>query len=91
VDLLVELVDAGTSVLAVTHDEDFVRALGAEVLALGTPSERGRAARTAPAAEGAPAVPAVRSAAAAGSATAAPAAPGAGAVRVVPARREPVR
>ena len=88
VDLLVELVDAGTSVLAVTHDEDFVRALGAEVLALGTPSGRGRAARTAPAAEGAPAVPAVRSAAAAGSA---PAAPGAGAVRVVPARREPVR
>ena len=91
VDLLVELVDAGTSVLAVTHDEDFVRALGAEVLALGTPSGRGRAARTAPAAEGAPAVPAVRSAAAAGSAPAAPAAPGAGAVRVVPARREPVR
>ncbi|MCM3487286.1 ABC transporter ATP-binding protein [Kocuria rosea] len=88
VDLLVELVDAGTSVLAVTHDEDFVRALGAEVLALGTPCERGRAARTAPAAEGAPAVPAARSAAAAGSA---PAAPGAGAVRVVPARREPVR
>ncbi|VEI52307.1 ABC transporter ATP-binding protein [Kocuria rosea] len=91
VDLLVELVDAGTSVLAVTHDEDFVRALGAEVLALGTPCERGRAARTAPAAEGAPAVPAARSAAAAGSAPAAPAAPGAGAVRVVPARREPVR
>lgn len=91
VDLLVELVDAGTAVLAVTHDEDFVRALGAEVLALGTPSERGRAARTAPAAEGAPAVPAVRSAAAAGSAPAAPAAPGAGAVRGVPARREPVR
>lgn len=88
VDLLVELVDAGTAVLAVTHDEDFVRALGAEVLALGTPCERGRAARTAPAAEGAPAVPAARSAAAAGSA---PAAPGAGAVRVVPARREPVR
>lgn len=91
VDLLVELVDAGTAVLAVTHDEDFVRALGAEVLALGTPSERGRAARTAPAAEGAPAVPAVRSAAAAGSAPAAPAAPGAGAVRGVLARREPVR
>ncbi|WP_272026138.1 ABC transporter ATP-binding protein [Kocuria rosea] len=106
VDLLVELVDAGTAVLAVTHDEDFVRALGAEVLALGTPSERGRAARTAPAAGGAPAVPvvrsasaagktaaapAVRSAAAAGSAPAAPAAPGAGAVRVVPVRREPVR
>ncbi|MEX5297937.1 ATP-binding cassette domain-containing protein [Kocuria sp. CPCC 205292] len=37
VDLLVELLDAGTSVLAVTHDEDFVRALGAEVLELGTP------------------------------------------------------
>ncbi|MFI7494997.1 ABC transporter ATP-binding protein [Kocuria sp. M4R2S49] len=37
VDLLVELVDAGTAVLAVTHDEDFVRALGAEVLELGTP------------------------------------------------------
>ncbi|WP_424346609.1 ABC transporter ATP-binding protein [Kocuria sp. CH-021] len=40
VDLLVELLDAGTSVLAVTHDEDFVRALGAEVLELGTPGPR---------------------------------------------------
>ncbi|MFI7580282.1 ATP-binding cassette domain-containing protein [Kocuria kalidii] len=37
VELLVELVDGGTSVLAVTHDEDFVRALGAEVLELGDP------------------------------------------------------
>ncbi|MFI7482586.1 ABC transporter ATP-binding protein [Kocuria sp. M1R5S2] len=37
VDLLVELVDRGTSVLAVTHDEDFVRALGADVLALDAP------------------------------------------------------
>ncbi|MFF0943822.1 ABC transporter ATP-binding protein [Kocuria sp. CPCC 205300] len=36
VDLLVELVDDGTAVLAVTHDEDFVRALGAEVLELGS-------------------------------------------------------
>ncbi|MFE7632069.1 ABC transporter ATP-binding protein [Kocuria sp. NPDC057446] len=45
VDLLVELLDAGTSVLAVTHDEDFVRALGAEVLELGTPAERDRAVR----------------------------------------------
>ncbi|WP_082157500.1 ABC transporter ATP-binding protein [Kocuria sp. SM24M-10] len=36
VDLLLEVVDAGTAVLAVTHDEDFVRALGAEVLELGT-------------------------------------------------------
>ena len=35
--LRVELVDAGTSVLAVTHDEDFVRALGADVLDLGSP------------------------------------------------------
>lgn len=52
VDLLVELVDGGTSVLAVTHDEDFVRALGAEVLALGTPAPGGApagpAARPAP-------------------------------------------
>lgn len=40
VDLLVELVDAGTSVLAVTHDEDFVRALGAEVLDLGATGAR---------------------------------------------------
>jgi energy-coupling factor transport system ATP-binding protein len=35
VDLLVELVEAGTSVLAVTHDAEFVRALGADVLDLG--------------------------------------------------------
>ncbi|MEX5293706.1 ATP-binding cassette domain-containing protein [Kocuria sp. CPCC 205268] len=40
VELLVELLDAGTSVLAVTHDEDFVRALGAEVLELGPAGPR---------------------------------------------------
>ncbi|MFI7582682.1 ABC transporter ATP-binding protein [Kocuria sp. M1N1S27] len=44
VELLVELVDGGTSVLAVTHDEDFVRALGAEVLELGDPGPRTPAA-----------------------------------------------
>ncbi|MEX5234459.1 ABC transporter ATP-binding protein [Kocuria arenosa] len=97
VDLLVELVDAGTSVLAVTHDEDFVRALGAEVLALGTPPERDRAARPAPAAREslaapaasaapvAPAVPAASALPVAPAETAAPVAP------PVPARREPVR
>lgn len=73
VDLLVELVDAGTSVLAVTHDEDFVRALGAEVLVLGAPCEQARTARAAPAAGEAPAVPAVRTVPAAGEAPAAPA------------------
>lgn len=40
VDLLVELVAAGTAVLAVTHDEEFVRALGADVLDLGASPPR---------------------------------------------------
>jgi energy-coupling factor transport system ATP-binding protein len=94
VDLLVELVDAGTSVLAVTHDEDFVRALGAEVLALGTPPDPDRATRAAPAARETPAVretpaaPAARVAPASPCTAAAPASPAAPAV---PARRESVR
>ncbi|MFF0991116.1 ABC transporter ATP-binding protein [Kocuria nitroreducens] len=103
VDLLVELVDAGTSVLAVTHDEDFVRALGAEVLALGAPPEgdrathaarAGRQAPAAPAAATAPAPPVAAAAPAAAPASAtpaAPAAPAAAPARAVPARREPVR
>jgi len=51
VDLLVELVAAGTCVLAVTHDAEFVRALGADVLDLGgSPPHGVRAPR--PAEEG---------------------------------------
>ncbi|MUN62078.1 ATP-binding cassette domain-containing protein [Kocuria sediminis] len=44
VDLLLEVVGAGTAVLAVTHDEDFVRALGADVLELGTAVQGSRPA-----------------------------------------------
>lgn len=81
VDLLVELVDGGTSVLAVTHDEDFVRALGAEVLALGTP---------APGAG--PAAPVVRPAPAAQAASGAqPSSAAQGTTAARPARREVVR
>jgi energy-coupling factor transporter ATP-binding protein EcfA2 len=90
VDLLVELVDAGTSVLAVTHDEDFVRALGAEVLALGTLPERDRATRAAPAAQESLAAPAESAAPVAPAAPAtpvAPAVPAASAVPVAPAAR----
>ncbi|GAA1772914.1 ABC transporter ATP-binding protein [Kocuria aegyptia] len=85
VDLLVELIDAGTSVLVVTHDEDFVRALGAEVLALGRAPEVGGAARAAP-----PAVPAASAPPAASTAPVppiVPADPAASTAPTVPAAR----
>ncbi|ALU40909.1 ABC transporter ATP-binding protein [Kocuria flava] len=42
VELLLELVEAGTSVLAVTHDAEFVRAIGAEALDLARPAAGAR-------------------------------------------------